>query len=261
MSTRAAVASAFIAGISAIASTVSAIYGVNASRDLGDAQRRDAAQAAISQYVVQMSELDRTGGSSRRNEIVALATQVDSLIAQYGQSELHLSASTYRLVGLFLTLSTTDLELAERMARESLKLSARMKPDGAGGLHMSDPLEALQAHRVIADVAAQNLDLAKMDREYEAALDITESEGKRNRYIRVEARRFTRVYWALSAMKLVDDLGKPNAAQCREVRRRADVARVDFEALGKNPEVGRRARRIESNRCSTWLNLGALQKY
>jgi hypothetical protein len=207
-----------------------------------------------------MSELDRTGGSSHRNEIVTLATQIDSLIAQYGQSELHLSASTYRLTGLFLTLSTTDLELAERMAQESLKLSARMEPDGAGGLRMKDPLEALQAHRVIADVAAQNLDFAKMNREYEAALEITESEGKRNRYIQIEARHFTRAYWALSAMMLVDDLGKPNAAQCDEVRRRADAARADFEALGKNPEIIRRARRIERNRCSTWINLSALQK-
>ncbi|MFF9062859.1 hypothetical protein ACF09K_29815 [Streptomyces sp. NPDC014882] len=261
MSTRAAVASAVIAAVSAVASTVSAVYGVDASRDLGNAQRRDAAQAAISQYVVQMSELDRTGGSSRRNEIVTLATQVDSLIAQYGQSELHLSASTYRLTGLFLTLSTTDLELAEHMARESLKLSARMEPDGAGGSRMADPLEALQAHRVIADVAAQNLDFTKMNREYETALEITGSEGKRNRYIRTEARQFTRVYWALSAMMLVDDLGKPSAAQCDEVRRRADAARADFEALGKNPEIVRRANRIESNKCSTWIDLSALQKY
>ncbi|MFI2759990.1 hypothetical protein ACH5A3_14075 [Streptomyces echinatus] len=261
MSARAAVASTVIALLSAIAATISAFYGVSASRNLADAQGQDLARNEISQYVVQMSEFDRTGGNARRNEIVTLASQIDALIAQYGQDKLHLSASTYRLIGLFLTLSTTDLELAERMGQRALRLSARMEPDGAGGLRMTDPLEALQAHRVLADVAAQNLDLAKMNREYSAALSITKSEGKRNRYIRMEARHFTRIYWALSAMMLADAKGDPDVTLCEEVRRLADAARADFGTVGKNSEIVRRARRIKRNRCATWINLTSWQKY
>ncbi|MEU6471890.1 hypothetical protein ABZ927_03775 [Streptomyces massasporeus] len=247
--------------LSAIAATLSALYGVNASKTLADAQGQDLARKEISQYVVQMSEFDRTGGNSRRNEIVTLASQIDALIAQYGQEKLHLSASTYRLTGLFLTLSTTDLELAERMSRQALKLSTRMEPDGAGGLRMADPLEALQAHRVIADIAAQNLQLAKMNREYSAALSITNSEGKRNIYIREEARHFTRIYWALSAMLLADTEDNPDATLCEEVRRHADAARADFKAVGKSPEIVRRAIRIKNNRCATWIDLASWQKY
>ncbi|MFI5794024.1 hypothetical protein [Streptomyces sp. NPDC051677] len=256
-----ALASAAIALMAAVASTVSALFGVNASRDLADTQRQDAARTEISQYVVQMSEFDRTGGSARRNEIVTLARQVDSLINQYGQRELHLSASTYRLIGLFLTLSTTDLELAERMARKALDLAAHLEPDSAGGMHMADPLEALQAHRVRADVAAQNLDFPKMTREYKASLKISETEGGRNRYIRIEAQHFTRAYWALSAMQLVDALGKPTAQQCNEVRYRTDWAKADFEALGKNPEIVRRANRIAKDKCGTWVDLDRLKQW
>lgn len=256
-----AAASAAIALLAAVASIISALFGVSASRELAAAQRQDAARSEISQYVVQMSEFDQTVGSARRNEIVALARQVDSLIKQYGQEDLHLSASTYRLIGLFLTLSTTDLELAESMARRDLNLAARLESDAADGQRMGDPLEALQAHRVLADVAAQNLNFPKMAREYEAALKVSEVEGKRNRYISIEARHFTRVYWALSAMMLVDDLGKPTARQCEEVRHRADWAKADFEALGKNPEIVRRANRIESNACNTWVDLDYLKKW
>ncbi|MFF5144292.1 hypothetical protein ACFY6U_32015 [Streptomyces sp. NPDC013157] len=208
-----------------------------------------------------MSELDRTGGSARLNEIVTLGRQADSLITQYGQKRLNLSASTYRMIGLFLSLSTTDLELAEHMAKKALQLAEQRQSDGAGGLRMADPLEALQAHRVLADVAAQNLDFPTMTKEYQAALDITDTEGKRNRYIRIEARHFTQMYWALNAMMLVDDLGTPTTAQCSEVKRRVDMAREDFKNLGKNPEVVRRARRIEGDKCSTGLNLNYLKQY
>ncbi|MEU6274177.1 hypothetical protein ABZ871_17480 [Streptomyces populi] len=261
MSARAAVASTVIALLSAIAATISTLYGISASKNLADEQGQDLARNEISQYVVQMSDFDRAGGSARRNEIVTLASQIDALIAQYGQAKLHLSASTYRLIGLFLSLSTTDLELAERMSQQALKLSTRMETNGAGGWRMADPLEALQAHRVIADIAAQNLDFTKMNREYSKALNITRSEGKRNRFIRIEARHFTRAYWALSAMMLADAVGDPGATLCEEVRRRADAARADFQALGKNPEIVRRARRIKNNRCTTWIDLASWQKY
>ncbi|MFF2511559.1 hypothetical protein [Streptomyces sp. NPDC058086] len=233
VSAKAAVASAVIAAVSAFAATILAIYGVSASRNLAATQQVAAARTEISQYVVQMSQLDRTGGSASRNEIVTLASQVDSLVNQYGQKKLNVSASTYRLIGLFLTLSTTDLELAERMAQRALRLATRRAPDGASGLRMEDPLEALQAYRVLADVAAQNLDFPTMTKEYQAALDISEKEGKRNRYIRIEAHHFTRVYWTLDAMMLFDDLGEPTAEQCNEVRHLADEARQDFAALGK----------------------------
>ncbi|MER5793079.1 hypothetical protein [Streptomyces sp. NPDC001980] len=261
VSARAAVASAVIAAISAIAATISAFYGVSASKNLAATQQEDAARTAISQYVVQMSQLDRTGGSASRNEIVTLASQIDSLVNEYGQKKLNVSASAYRLIGLFLTLSTTDLELAERMAQRALRLATRLVPDGVGGLRMEDPLEALQAYRVLADVAAQNLDFPKMGEEYQAALDISNKEGKRNRYIRIEAHHFTRVYWALGAMMLVDDLGKPTAKQCDEVRHLTDEAREDFLALGKQPEIARRANRIKSDKCSTWLDLKTLKQY
>lgn len=176
MSAKAAVASAVIAAVSAFAAIILAVYGVSASRNLAATQQVDAARTEISQYVVQMSQLDRTGGSTSRNEIVTLASQVDSLVNQYGQKNLNVSASAYRLIGLFLTLSTTDLELAERMAQRALRLATRLAPDGASGLRMEDPLEALQAHRVLADVAAQNLDFPTMTKEYQAALDISEKE-------------------------------------------------------------------------------------
>ncbi|MBL1107277.1 hypothetical protein JK361_22170 [Streptomyces sp. 5-8] len=247
--------------LSALIAAVSAFYGVRASVSIADTQRQDAARSAISDYVVKMSELVRTSKSDPRNEIVILASQVDALIAQYGQDKLHVSASTYRLTGLFLTLSTTDLELAERMGRKALELSARMEPDGAGGLRMVDPLEALQAHRVLADVAAQNLDLHRMNSEYQAALDIIGSEGKRNRYIRKEAPHYTRAYWALSAMQLADGVDKPDAALCDEVRRRAVAARADLQALGRQPEIVRRAGRVHTDRCSTGVPLKDLQTY
>ncbi|MFG2368804.1 hypothetical protein ACGFY3_45630 [Streptomyces mirabilis] len=261
LSAKAAVASAVIAAVSAFAAIVLAIYGVSASRNLAATQQVDAARTTISQYVVQMSQLDRTGGSTSRNEIVTLASQVDSLVNQYGQKKLNVSASTYRLIGLFLTLSTTDLELAQRMAHRALRLATRLAPDGASGLRMEDPLEALQAHRVLADVAAQNLDFPTMTKEYQAALDISEKEGKRNRYIRIEARHFTRVYWTLDAMMLFDDLGKPTSEQCNEVRHLADEAHQDFVAVGKKPEIARRANRIKSDKCSTWLDLNSLKQY
>ncbi|MFB7267527.1 hypothetical protein ACFCXH_36120 [Streptomyces nojiriensis] len=237
------------------------IAGVRATQGIAETERQDAARAEISGHVVQMSEFDRTGQSARRNEIVTLARQVESLIAHYGQRELNLSASTYRLIGLFLSLSTTDLELAERMANRALELAARRVPDGVGGLRMDDPLEALQAHRVLGDVAAQNLDFDTMTKAYESALEISEMEGARNRYINIEGRQYTRVYWALSAMLLADDLDNPVAGTCLEVRRRADVARKDFEVLGNQPEIVRRARRIESNVCATWIDLPSLKKY
>ncbi|MFE0275688.1 hypothetical protein ACFWZY_26855 [Streptomyces sp. NPDC058992] len=258
LSVWAAVASAVIALIATGTSLVSALAAISASHGIADAQRQDAARTEISAYVVQMSELDRTGGSAHRHEIVTLARQADSLVARYGQKKLNLSASTYRLIGLFLALSTTDLELAARMAHRALELAARIEPDGSGGFRMVDPLEALQAHRVLADVAAQNLDFDTMTKEYQAALDISEAEGKRNRYIDMEARQFTRIYWALSAMMLVDDQENPTA--CIEVRHRADAARKDFEALGKNPEIVRRAKRIEENACDTWVDLRALKQ-
>ncbi len=253
-------AGVIIALIATVTSFVSAVAAVDASQGIADAQRQDAARTEVSRYVVQMSELDRTGGSTHRNEIVTLARQADSLIARHGQRSLNLSASTYRLISLFLALSTTDLELAVRMAHRALELAARTESQGVGGPRMADPLEALQAHRVLADVAAQNLDFDTMSKEFQAALHISETEGGRNRYIDKEARQFTRAYWALDAMMLVDDQESPTAGACAEVRRRADAARKDLEALGKNPEIVRRAKRIEENVCATWVDLHALQQ-
>ncbi|MFF3941654.1 hypothetical protein [Streptomyces phaeofaciens] len=261
LSAWAAVAGAVIALIATAASLVAAVFGVRASYGIADAQGQNEARSEISGYVVKMSELDRTGGNAYRNEIGTLAKQVDSLVARYGQKKLNLSASTYRLTGLFVTLSTTDLELAVRMAHRALDLAARMEPDGVGGQRMSDPLEALQAHRLLADVAAQNLDFGTMTEEYEAALRISDTEGARNRYIRLEAPRFTRAYWALSTVMLVDDLQHPTAEECLEVRRRVDAARKDFEVLGQNPEIVRRAKRIEDNACAVPIELRSLRGY
>ncbi|MFE2145050.1 hypothetical protein ACFXA3_25495 [Streptomyces sp. NPDC059456] len=233
---------------------------MHTSQGIADAQQQNAARTEISSYVVQMSEMDRTGGSGRRNEIVTLARQVDALVSQYGQRRLNISASTYRLIGLFLALSTTDLELAARMANRALELAAHETIDGAGIPRMNDPLEALQAHRVLGDVAAQNLNFDTMTKEYEAALEISEREGKRNRYIAMEARRYTRAYWSLSAIMLVDDLPHPTNAECSEVRRRTELARADFDALKRNPEIARRARRIENDVCAAGVDLSELKK-
>ncbi|WP_164495814.1 hypothetical protein [Streptomyces sp. ADI95-16] len=262
LSAWAAVASATIALVATGASLVSTIAAIGVAHDIADVQRQDGARAEISSHLVKMSELDRTGGSTYRSEIVTLAKQVEILVVKHGQKNLNLSASTYRLVGLFVALSTTDLELAGRMAHRALDLATRMEPDGSGGLRMADPLEALQAHRVLADVAAQNLDLGEMTKEYEAALNISEAEGARNRYVEVEARQYTKTYWALSAMMLVDDQQNPTPKDCVEVRRRTIAAQEDFKALalGKNLEIARRARRIKENVCAAPIDLLSLKR-
>lgn len=260
MSAWAAVAGATVAVIATAISLFSTLVAVRTSQGIADAQQQNAARSEISNYVVQMSEMDRTGGSGRRNEIVTLARQIDALVSQYGQKRLNISASTYRLVGLFLALSTTDLELAARMANRALELAAHTTLDNAGIPQMDDPLETLQAHRVLGDVAAQNLNFDVMTKEYKAALEISELEGKRNRYIAIEARQYTRTYWALSAMMLVDDLPNPTNEECFEVRHRVDVARADFDALRKNPEIVRRAKRIEENACVARVDLSELKK-
>ncbi len=260
MSAWAAVAGATVAVIATAISLFSTLVAVHTSQGIADAQQQNAARTEISNYVVQMSEMDRTGGSGRRNEIVTLARQVDALISQYGQKRLNISASTYRAIGLFLALSTTDLELAARMANRALELAAHTTPDGAGIPQMDDPLETLQAHRVLGDIAAQNLNFDAMTKEYKAALEISETEGKRNRYIAIEARQYTRTYWALSAMMLVDDLPNPTNAECFEVRHRVDMARADFRTLNKNPEIMRRAKRIEENVCVARVDLSDLKK-
>ena len=100
-----------------------------------------------------------------------------------------------------------------------------------------------------------------MTEHYEIALRISETEGIRNRYIRLEAPRFTRAYWALNAVMLVDDLQHPTAKDCLEVRRRVDAARKDFDVLGKNPEIVRRAKRIEGNACAAPIDLRFLRGY
>ncbi|MEE1757117.1 hypothetical protein [Streptomyces sp. SP18CS02] len=259
-SATAAVASAVIALVSTVASVFSAYAAISAARSLADAQRQDDAREEISGYVVRMSELDREGGSGRRNEIGVLGKQVDSLVARYGQEKLGLSATTYRLVGLFVTLSTTDLELASRMAHRALELAGARVPDGAGGSWTADPLEALQAHRVLADIAAQNLDSTTMAKHYRAALVISADEGGRNRYVDREAPRYTRVYWTLSAMMVAEVRPPPTARDCAEVHRLAAWAKDDLKALESAPEVGRRAVRIERNVCKAAVDLEAMKR-
>ncbi len=255
-----AVASATIALIATSVSLVTAYDGVRTMRSIADAERQDAARTEISEHVVKISELDRAGQSGSPSEIITRARRVESLIAHHGQRDLNLGASTYRLIGLFLALSTTDLELAARMVDRALKLAARTVADGADGLHMDDPLEALQSHRVLGDIAAQNLDFRTMTQEYTTALEISEAEGWRNRYINIEGRQYTRIYWALSAMQLVEDVANPPVEMCVEVRRRADIAREDLKSLGDKPEILRRVGRIDKDVCATWIDLPALKK-
>ncbi|MFD7914386.1 hypothetical protein ACFV30_27305 [Streptomyces sp. NPDC059752] len=241
-------------------SLMTAYDGVRVMQSIAKAERQDAARTEISEHVVKISELDRAGQSGSPSEIITRARRVESLIASHGEQELNLGASTYRLIGLFLALSTTDLELAARMVDRGLKVADRKVADGSGGLHMGDPLEALQSHRVLGDIAAQNLDFHAMMREYKTALEISEAEGWRNRYVNIEGRQYTRIYWTLSAMQLVEDVAKPTAEMCVEVRRRADIARKDFASLGDKPEILRRVGRIDRDVCATWIDLPALKR-
>ncbi|BBC37047.1 hypothetical protein SGFS_083410 [Streptomyces graminofaciens] len=260
LSAYSAFASAAIAVLATVTAMVSAFAAINASNRIAEVQQHNAARAEISNYVVEMGQYDQDGGSIYRNEIATLAKQVDTLINIYGQDSLNLSPSAYRLTGLYTSLSTAELELAASMERRALSLATKRVPDGSGGTRMADPFEALQSHRVLADIAAQNLDLTKMVKEYEAALHISATEGDQSRYIGVEASRYTRAYRALSAMMLVDNR-PPTSAQCAMVRKFAFESVEDFKYLGKeNPELARRALRIKDNACQVPVDLEPLKK-
>lgn len=216
---------------------------------LSHEQSLSQARAEISGYVVQIAALDKTGAENNRNEIVTLASQIDVLTHTYSQDKLLLPASTYRLTGQYVALATTDLPLAQKMAARAFELATTSG-------ELSDPLEAIQSQRVLGDIAAQNLDLPAMESAYQNALQLSGQFGGTNRYIRIEAPRFTRAYLAISALMV----GQADERSCKDVRRLYRQGEDDPEDLRGGYDVLRRAKRVTRDPCNTGFDVETVTK-
>ena len=149
--------------LGAVVAIVISLYSLRSDRrDDADA-RSSAARAArldVIRDVLQMGEYDAEGGLSNQDQIQVLAADSLQLIEDFGQSRLDLSPVVYRLLAEYVSYSTNDVELAERMANYVLKFAS------------PGSTELVLAHRVLGDVAAQNSDPEGLEREYDEALEL-----------------------------------------------------------------------------------------
>jgi hypothetical protein len=124
-----------------------------------------------------------------------------------------------------------------------------------GGI--AQPLEAVQAQRVLGDIAAQDGDPVQMRDHYEQALQLSQQFGSANRYVRDEAVHFTRAYYALSALQLAA-LERGHCAIAAEVWSRFGD---EVTNLRGTYEVVRRGSRVAGDVCGLGLDatLGKLR--
>lgn len=136
----------------------SAYLAIRTTEILATNDARDARQSIV-QNALQMSQMQATAGVGRQNEILLLAADSQQLIEEFGQKRLHLSPTLYRQIAQYVAWSTTDLDLAKKMAGAALQYSD------------DDSLERIHVHRVLGDVAAQQQQPLLLAQHYADALE------------------------------------------------------------------------------------------
>jgi hypothetical protein len=253
----------FLAGAAAFGTLAIGLITIpqsqNAEHDAGEAlkiarqQAYSQARAEISGYVVDMARLDREAGIRNGNQVLVLAQQSQALIDTYGEERLALSATTYRLIGQFVSLTGENTALAKDMLTPAVRLAG---PEG----RPADPLELVRSYRVYGDIAAQDGQADKMATYYRKALTVA-GRVKRSapEYFDLkDSLSYTRVYVLFSALLLAQESQGENKA-CQLARRylAETLEHGDLRAPARREslETARRAVRLDTVRCGLGINM------
>lgn len=117
-----------------LAALITAIYSAAQSRRQGVA----AIRSELLGYARTMGTLDREAGRVNGHQIGMIGQQVDVLIDEYGQDNLQLPASYFRIVADQLALASDDTILATKFCDIAESLLATE----------ADPLESIRLQRV-----------------------------------------------------------------------------------------------------------------
>ena len=229
-----------VAVVAALVSVGATVYNVVSDRQEHENARKAEARAArhdIVANVLELGQYDADEGARNQHEILVLAADSMQLIDDFGQDRLRLSPVIYRQLAEYVSYSTRNTTLADRLARAVLKYASSDDPD-----------ELVTAHRVLGDLAARDEDPDVFEEEYELAVASNGGSGEDQRPPSTEIDRFTRVHRLLSAY-----LGA-SLSEDDEVRVRfcsfAEGWQDDLpliERLAHNERVASQLRRLDAN--------------
>jgi hypothetical protein len=205
-------------------------------------QAHSEARAEISNYVVDMVRLDREAPFRNSQQVLALAQQSKALIDLYGQQNLNLSASTYRLFGQYVTLTGENTALAKSMLVQAENLAGPEEDP-------RDVLELIRTYRAYVDIAAEDGEAEIIEDFYDRAIDVAEKTSPdAPEYFDVrDSLTYTRVFALFSALNLAEE--SHDESVCTIARRFFDDAAQEDDldelaGLG-SLETARRAIRLE----------------
>lgn len=136
-----------LAGVTvAIASgVVSMIYTYTSNEAARNNEARQARDTIVAE-VIQMAEYHQAREDGFSDAIQLLANDSETLILEFGHDRLLLPPTLYRQIAEYVAFSTSDTQLAQRMARHAI---AESPPEG---------VEVVRAQRILGSIYAQGGD-------------------------------------------------------------------------------------------------------
>ncbi|MFC7724892.1 hypothetical protein ACFQW6_07230 [Nocardioides sp. GCM10028917] len=142
----------------AIVTSLGSFYYTYRTSVQADENRTHVARQEIVAAVLQMGDIHRKREDGYSNEILLLARGAEKLINDSRGEDLELDPATYRQISEYVAFSTSDMELATRMAAAAVDEAAPAD------------IEVVRARRVLGSIAAQEGDLQALRTEFAAAL-------------------------------------------------------------------------------------------
>ncbi len=197
------------------------------------------ARAEITDYAIQMIQLDRQGDERNTRQITLLAEQANAVIQTFEQDRVKLTSSTYRVLAEYTTLVTDNRALAREFGFTAVTVAQKEH----------NFIEEIRAYRALADVAAKDGNVEEMKGYVTKALALAETDALDSGTTQVlrTSVEFTSVFAVYSALLANINGAGPDACPVALEYFRLYEDRIHRQADFQSLEVSRRAYRLRSH--------------